>query len=275
MSSLTSSASGNESQRVASPAERGAALVTVAALAAGGPLPLAAAPWLGGLVGVALAFGAWRRSWLLVHLASVVLLSGLLLRIPVLVERWPLPLGLFLGGYAVMLWRIPALRRAREATGWLERGALTRTTRLMLATFIAVSAVSLVTWRYATERDLGGFMRLVPDLPLGLLLPGIVLVACLNAAFEELIWRGVVQHTIEGILGSPSAACALQALAFGLWHFNGFPGGWAGVGLAAIFAAMMGALRLSSRGMLAPWLGHVAADTTIFGLMVAMARGAR
>jgi hypothetical protein len=36
--------------------------------------------------------------------------------------------------------------------------------------------------------------------------------------------------------------------------------------LDAIFAWMMGALRMPSRGMLAPWIARVLADVTLFVL---------
>lgn len=256
------------------PSERIPVLAIVAALAAGGPLPPPAAPWLGGAVVTVLLWGVWQRSLRVVHLGLVAILSGTVVRIPWLVALWPLPLAVFLSVYAAALALMPRLRHAPEATGWLRLGRVNRNTLLLLALFIIISAIALVCWRVATRRDLSPFARLVPDLPLSLLVPGILLFACLNAAFEELVWRGAVQHALKGTLASSWGACWLQAAAFGLWHFNGFPGGWIGVLLAGSFAGMMGILRQSGRGMLAPWLGHVAADMTISGLVLAMVLGA-
>jgi uncharacterized protein len=254
--------------------ERLGVLAVVAALAASGPAAAWVAPWLGGVVALALLLGTIRRSAALVHLAGVALLAGVLVRMPFLGRLWPLPLLVFLAVYAILLAAVPWLRRSPGAAGWLRRGRLDRMAWGMLGAFAALAAASLIVWRFTTDRDLGSFRAFVPAVAGWLLPPGLVLLACLNAAFEELIWRGAAQHALEGALGSPAAACGLQAAAFGLWHFEGFPGGWVGVGLAAVFALMMGVLRLQGRGMLAPWLAHVAADVTIFSLVIGMVLGA-
>lgn len=250
--------------------DRLSVILIVAALAASGPLPMEVAPWLGALVLVVFALGIIRLSPGVVHLGLVALLPGLLMRIPALGRLWPLPLVVFLLIYAVVVAMVPWLGRSPAAMGWLKRGKFTRTVWTLIVGFALVSAVSLVVWRFTTGRDLSSFRSMVPNVPFWLLPPGLLIFACLNAAFEELIWRGAVQHSLEGAMGSRWGACVVQAVAFGLWHFLGFPGGWAGVGLAAIFAFMMGALKLTSGGMLAPWLGHVVADVTIFGLVVGM-----
>src|SRR5262249_16711316 len=96
------------------------------------------------------------------------------------------------------------------------------------------------------------------------------LFAMLNASFEEAIWRGAVFQSLEAAVGRGWLAWALQGIGFGLWHFRGFPSGWVGVGLATIFALMMGMLRMQGRGMLAPWVAHVFADATIFTMVAAM-----
>jgi membrane protease YdiL (CAAX protease family) len=99
---------------------------------------------------------------------------------------------------------------------------------------------------------------------------GIIAFAALNAAFEEIIWRGVVMDALEAAVGRGWCAWLLQGIGFGVWHYAGFPSGWVGVGLATIFALMMGMLRMRGRGMLAPWIAHVFADVTIFILVAAM-----
>jgi membrane protease YdiL (CAAX protease family) len=72
----------------------------------------------------------------------------------------------------------------------------------------------------------------------------------------------------DATFGPGWVSIAVQALGFGVWHFYGFPGGVVGVGLATIFAAMMGVLRRRSRGMLVPWLAHTCADATIITIIV-------
>ncbi len=57
----------------------------------------------------------------------------------------------------------------------------------------------------------------------------------------------------------------VQAAAFGLLHLKSASrSGAVGVGLAAIYAVMLGVLRRRAGGLLAPHAAHVAADLTIF-----------
>jgi membrane protease YdiL (CAAX protease family) len=99
---------------------------------------------------------------------------------------------------------------------------------------------------------------------------GIVLLAMANAAFEEVVWRGVIMQSLESAFGRGAFVCVLQAVGFGVWHFRGFPSGVVGSVLAGIFALMMGILRMRGRGMLAPFIAHVCADATICALVAAM-----
>jgi membrane protease YdiL (CAAX protease family) len=115
------------------------------------------------------------------------------------------------------------------------------------------------------------------DLPRGqliALLPvGIVVFAAQNAVFEEVIWRGAVMQSLESAFGRGAFVCVLQAAGFGVWHFRGFPSGVIGSALAGIFALMMGILRMRGRGMLAPFVAHLCADTTIYVMVAIMALG--
>ena len=81
-------------------------------------------------------------------------------------------------------------------------------------------------------------------------------------------------QSLESSFGRGAFVCVLQAVGFGVGHYRGFPSGVVGSALAFVFALMMGALRMRGRGMFAPWLAHVCADTTIFVMIAAMALGA-
>ncbi len=232
------------------------------------------------LVGIAVAtvVAAAARAPFAVHAGVLALLSGLAPRVAVLGAVWPLNVVGPLVVYAVLA---RAARPLRETTGWLRLGRLDRTTALAIAAFATASAIALVVWRFASHSDLTRFRAFVPGfvlaLPTGVLvvgLPlGIGLYAMLNAAVEEVIWRGVAMQALESAVGRGALACLLQAIAFGVWHYRGFPSGVVGSALAGIFALMMGILRMRGRGLLAPWLAHVLADTTIFVLVAVMVFG--
>jgi membrane protease YdiL (CAAX protease family) len=145
----------------------------------------------------------------------------------------------------------------------------------MMAGFVLASAIALVVWRFWTDTNMAVYRGFVPNVPTWMLPLGILLFAMLNAAFEEVIWRGVLMYAIESAVGPGTAAWLLQGVGFGIWHYQGFPRGWVGVGLATIFALMMGALRIRSKGMLAPFIAHVFADVTIFSLVAAFVLDAK
>jgi membrane protease YdiL (CAAX protease family) len=242
-------------------------LVICVALAASGLLGQAALVAGALLVALALGIGLWSRSAATAHLAAVVLFSGLAYE---LLGRWPLPVLLTLAAYAVALFASP---KVRQGAPWLRRGRFDRKALAIMGLFIAGEAVALIIWRYTTSADLGRFKTLIPDVPLWMIPFGLAGFAMLNAAYEELLWRGLMQHALEAATRSRWHAWWLQGLGFGLWHFEGFPSGWVGSGLATVFALMMGYLRLRSAGMLAPFIGHLCADITIFTLVAIMVLG--
>jgi len=134
-----------------------------------------------------------------------------------------------------------------------------------------VTPVALVGWLLLVHpnlRDVVG--AYVPDLPLPVLIAGGVGFALVNAALEELIWRGVLQDRLEPLFGA-GGAIALSSASFGVQHFHGVPRGALGVLLAGSWAVMLGMLRKHTRGMLAPFLSHVIADATIAVIILTLA----
>ena len=60
-----------------------------------------------------------------------------------------------------------------------------------------------------------------------------------NSVSEELFWRLIALGTLRRYL-SVGAAVAIQAIAFGALHWRGFPSGFTGVALTALFGAGAG-----------------------------------
>jgi uncharacterized protein len=75
--------------------------------------------------------------------------------------------------------------------------------------------------------------------------------ATLNAFAEELLFRGIIQDALHGVM-APMPAIALQGVAFGAIHLRGFPSGTAGVVLASGYGVALGVIRWRSGGLLAP-----------------------
>lgn len=130
-----------------------------------------------------------------------------------------------------------------------------------------VTPVALVAWLWLFRPDLSAVRGAVPSLPLAWLVAGGLGFALLNATLEELVFRGVLQPSLEpsfGVVG----AIVVQAVSFGVEHAHGIPRGPVGVLLAGTWAVMLGVLRRRTGGLLAPVVAHVVADATIAVLVL-------
>jgi membrane protease YdiL (CAAX protease family) len=110
---------------------------------------------------------------------------------------------------------------------------------------------------------------MLPQWPvLGLLAAGLTF-SIINAILEEFIWRGILLDWLRTRM-APAAAVVVQAASFGAAHYMGFPSGFVGSGLAAIYGVMLGALAVRSKGIGAPIVAHIAADAVIFAVLAGM-----
>jgi uncharacterized protein len=142
----------------------------------------------------------------------------------------------------------------------------------LLATLVVggVTPVALVTWLLVMQPDLGDVLEgYVPNVSFALLMVGALGFVIVNATFEEVIWRGVLQHDLDATFGH-RVAIVLQAASFGLQHAHGVPRGVIGVIMVFAWGLMLGWLRQRSEGMLAPVLAHVVADATIAVIVLSL-----
>ncbi len=175
----------------------------------------------------------------------------------------------------MMLWGLLPVVTAllvtyRFKAPWFTRGELSRGIAAWIAVIIAISAGALVAWWAILGPDLSGlafpsWLRALPPAVIAVLFIGW---ASVNAVAEELYFRGALQHALVETLGP--VGVLVQAAAFGVFHLHGVPSGASGVALATIYGLMMGVLRQRARGLLAPWVAHVAADIAIV-LIIAVA----
>jgi len=188
--------------------------------------------------------------------------------LPWQVGWWPLP-GLV--GVTVYLL---AHAVARDAPGRhhhaLRFGRLSAVEAGLVLGVVACSTATLVIFSWYNPPRLGTGARVLEGMGPGSLVTAGVAFAAVNAFVEEVLFRGVVQQHLAGILGNWPAVLT-QALAFGILHLNGYPYGAVGVTLASVYGLILGALRLRSGGLLAPWLAHACADAVIFTLIVHIA----
>jgi membrane protease YdiL (CAAX protease family) len=148
----------------------------------------------------------------------------------------------------------------------MRRGRLGRAEWAAIGLVALIAAAALVGWVALLQPDLSRQRAMLPEWPLiGLVAAGMTF-SIVNAILEEFIWRGVLLDWLRTFM--PGAAAVLvQAASFGAAHFMGFPSGFAGAALAAVYGVMLGALALRAGGLLAAIIAHIAADAVIFTLL--------
>lgn len=219
-----------------------------------------------GLAGIALVGGLGRPSaW---AVASFGAIGCALHAIPGFGVTWPLPLLVALASWVLLVRRAP---EGLALAVWFPRGRPDRVTWTLTVGFVAVASLALLTWFRLLRPDVSDLAGRIPAWPAAalILLGGLFSLA--NALAEELVYRGILFGALERAWGT-GPALVMQALAFGLAHLHGFPRGWFGVALATVYGLMTGVLRVRSRGLVAPLVAHVAADATIFAILVTVAR---
>lgn len=235
------------------------------------PLVQSRAAWLG-LTGVSIAstFAAVRgRAWPAAHLGALASLLLATLSAFGDAKLWPLPPILAVTVYLVAAKRVAALGGLPR---WFDRGRLDRATWLLIVMSVVVSSAALVAWFALAEPDYAELVARLPKLPASALFAGVFMFALVNAALEELIYRGVLLGALDASLGAGVSPVVIQALLFGVLHVNGFPRGPVGIGLATIYGLMMGVVRRRSGGLLAPWIAHVGADVAIGSILLTTIR---
>ncbi|HEX2656926.1 MAG TPA: CPBP family intramembrane glutamic endopeptidase [Polyangia bacterium] len=218
------------------------------------------------LAGIALWGGLARPSaW---AVASFGAIGCALHAIPGFGATWPLPLLVALASWVLLVRRAP---EGLALAVWFPRGRPDRVTWTLTVVFVVVASVALVTWFRLFRPDVSDLAERIPAWPVASLILLGVAFSMANALAEELVYRGILFGALERVWGT-WPALVMQAVAFGLAHLHGFPRGWFGVALATVYGLMTGILRVRSRGLVAPLIAHVAADATIFAILVTLAR---
>merc|ERR1719320_1226954 len=126
-----------------------------------------------------------------------------------------------------------------------------------------ITVIVLIFWSRTVGGNHGHLQDILGDVMLSW--DGVIFFSFWNAAVEEIEFRGFyLQGLLNGKLKSYWLAVPVQAITFGLMHYrNGFPSGLDGLAYTTLWAIVLAILRISSGGMMHPFLVHVVADFTI------------
>ncbi|MHA3774820.1 CPBP family intramembrane glutamic endopeptidase [Verrucomicrobiota bacterium sgz303538] len=180
-------------------------------------------------------------------------------------HRWPLFWAFPLVCYFLLTACTPPLRASFRP--WYF-GRVTPFTVTATVAITLVACGTLVSFQILRHPALGHLSSLLSPLVAsgGVMLTGVAFSIC-NAFLEELAFRGVFYDAAESQFGTGFAIIATAAL-FGYGHVGGYPPGPLGAVLAGIYGLLLGWLRCFSNGLGLPLISHVAADATIFSILV-------
>jgi uncharacterized protein len=147
-----------------------------------------------------------------------------------------------------------------------RRGRYGRAGLALTAATVAIVGLTLYVWLRLAEPDLSSTRQMLPRSPIALVATGLGFAAG-NAILEEAVWRGLLLRWLA-LRGPSWVAILLQALSFGAAHWNGFPSGLAGAGLATIFGGLLGIAALRAGGLLGVIVTHAIVDAMIFAILV-------
>jgi uncharacterized protein len=203
-----------------------------------------------------------------IHLLSF---SLLWLALPLIVTAlgfWPQILLLPIIIYALVMAAIPTLWRSIL---WLRVGRLTSNIILLILVTIVLSSIALVGWYLLFQPNISSHLAMIPKMQLWLLPLACLGFAMVNAAMEEIVFRGIMMQALDSALGAGKLTIIIQAFSFAIFHYlAGFPNGVWGFAMVFVYGFMLGVLRRRSQGLLAPWIAHVLADIAIFAILAAV-----
>ncbi len=177
---------------------------------------------------------------------------------------WPWYLLLPLLAYAAVAAAVPRLRRTRPriTVGRTAGPPLMFAIALTIATSAALFAFDTLV-----HPDVAELASRLPVAALGHWLAAGVCFSVLNAALEEILFRGLLWGAVADEWND-GVALAATAILFGVLHLNGYPPGLIGAVLASFYGLGLGVLRTWASGLGLALACHVSADASIFALLV-------
>lgn len=188
----------------------------------------------------------------------VILLASTYL--PLSENLWVLRILISVGVLMLLLWLILPLRKLRPA---FKLGNIDKAGIIYALLTITISTTALFAWKALAKPDIKGFISTALNIDSALILPAIIVFPIFNAIAEELMFRWLFWDGLNQVIDSGIAIILIQAIVFGLAHYQGFPSGWLGASMAGCYGLMLGFIRYKNKGLLMPTLTHIFADLVI------------
>jgi len=129
-----------------------------------------------------------------------------------------------------------------------------------------LSTLGLVLYQHLMKPDVDALAARLPGTLLGSAILAGACFSFVNAALEEVLFRGVLYDALESQWGWQTAVI-ISSTFFGVLHTAGYPPGSLGAVMAGIYGVLLGGLRRETGGLLWPIVAHVVADATIFAIL--------
>lgn len=169
---------------------------------------------------------------------------------------------LFVVAPAVTGWVLHRRGLLRPVAPWLRWGRLTPGGIALFIAVVVISVLGLFLWTLIDDPNLSDYLGQVRNASPWVAFAAILGFAVVNAAWEELLFRGDLQTELTHTWGV-HPALAIESIAFGIAHANGIPSGLLGITMALVWGYLLSMIRLRTGGIGYPFLAHVAADATI------------
>lgn len=205
-------------------------------------------------------------SWNLLQYALVLFLIGISTLVPSVI--WSIPAMTMLIPVVISTIIIYQFPRTKIALTWFTRGRIDNLSLILMVLTSITAAAALIIWG-SWSNNLGLPLEMMKSLTvypawlnLCILIP---LFGIINAFAEEAIYRGIIQEALIHVFPKKILlVILLQASAFAAAHVAfGFPNGKLGYIMTFLYGNILGYLRFRTKGMLSPYITHVAADLVI------------
>jgi membrane protease YdiL (CAAX protease family) len=204
-----------------------------------------------------------QSKWRVFHSSAFILLLGCALLIRPL-RSWP---WIWVAPFAGYFLLVACVRPLRHSLVWLRLGLISSRAVAATLALMVFTSLFLVAFQLMAQPRLEGYRAILPFKFLGGIVSAGILFTIVNATFEEMVFRGILFDGFEAEWGRGLALVVTTAL-FALGHWQGYPPGPVGVGLATMFGLTVGWLRSWTSGIALPIVAHLSADATIYCILV-------